>query len=96
MKALIALFAAALCTTAVADDQYSKKDKAKDEHSMHSVEAKFDALDRNGDKQLSATEVRSESKLSSQFASLDLNTDGFVSKEEFVSKMDDKTWEKTR
>ena len=95
MKALIAFSAAALCMTSVADDQ-SKKDKAKDEHSMHSVEEKFDALDRNDDKQLSATEVRAESKLSSQFASLDLNTDGFVSKEEFVSKMDNKSWEKTR
>ena len=89
MKALVALFAAALVTTAVADDQYSKdKEQAK------SVEAKFKSLDKNADQQLSKSEAREDGSLSAQFASLDLNVDGFVSKSEFTAKMHDEHWKK--
>jgi hypothetical protein len=85
MKALIALFAAALCTTAVAGDKTSKHDESK---SMQSVDAKFDKLDRNDDEQLSRTEAQEEDSLSAQFASVDQDADGFVSKNEFTAQLD--------
>ena len=84
MKALIALFAAALCTTAVADDQTSKQGHK----SMQSADAKFDKLDRNDDEQLSRTEAQQEDSLSAQFASVDQDADGFVSKTEFTAQLD--------
>ena len=85
MKTLIALFAAAMFTTAVADDQTSKYGKDK---SMTSAESKFDELDRNDDEQLSKTEARDEDALSAAFASVDQDSDGYVSKSEYTARMD--------
>ncbi|MBM0106785.1 hypothetical protein JM946_18790 [Steroidobacter sp. S1-65] len=81
MKALIALFAAALFTTAVADDQ-SKRDKTRDS-SMRTSEVKFKQLDRDGDNQLSKAEAQSEDVLSARFSKVDSNSDGFLSKLEY-------------
>jgi Ca2+-binding EF-hand superfamily protein len=84
MKALIALFAAALFTTAVADDQTSKHDRGK---SMQSSKS-FDKLDKNQDGQLSKTEAQQDSGLSTAFASVDQDADGFVTKSEYTAALD--------
>jgi len=84
MKAWVALLTAiGLAATASAGD----REKEKHEHSAQ-VEAKFKALDRDADGQLSAAEVRKDETLTSQFASLDLNIDGLVSRHEYLAKMD--------
>jgi hypothetical protein len=81
MRTLIALVAATMFTTAVADDQTSKH---KD--TMTSADAKFDQLDRNDDEQLSKTEAQEEDVLAAQFASVDQDSDGYVSKSEFTAR----------
>jgi hypothetical protein len=83
MKALIALFAATLVTTAVADD------KPKEE-SMRTTEAKFDKLDRDDDNRVSKTEAQQDDTLAAQFASIDQNADGFVTKSEYTAQLDTK------
>lgn len=82
MRALIALFAASLFTTAVADDKSSKHDA-----STQSADAQFDTLDRNDDDQLSRTEVQREEGISAEFASIDQNSDGFLSKSEYAAQL---------
>lgn len=84
MKALIALFAASLFTTAVADDN-PKEDKA-----MRTTEAKFDKLDRDDDNRVSKTEAQQEDALAAQFESIDQNSDGFVSKSEYAAQLNTK------
>ena len=79
MKALIALFAAALFTTAVADDE-PKRDK-----SMRTSEVTFKQLDRDGDNRLSKAEAQSEKVLSARFSRADSNSDGYLSKLEYES-----------
>ena len=54
MKALIALFAASLVTTAIADD-HPKEDRA-----MRTTDAKFEKLDRDNDERLSKSEARKQ------------------------------------
>lgn len=85
MRTLIALFAAALFTTAAADDRTSKHDHDK---SMQSADSKFDSLDRNDDEQLSRAEAQQEDSLSAQFAAVDQDADGFVSKSEYTAQLD--------
>ena len=83
MKVLIALFAAALFTTAIADDQTSKHDGGK------SMQTKsFDKLDKNQDGQLSRTEAQQDTGLSTAFASVDQDADGFVTKSEYTAALD--------
>jgi Ca2+-binding EF-hand superfamily protein len=52
---------------------------------MH-TSATFDALDKNAGSQISKTEASSDSKLSDNFAALDTNGDGYLSKPEFMPK----------
>lgn len=89
MKTLIALFAAAICTAAVADDQQtSARDKSmsREHTTTESAEAKFSALDRNQDQRLSKSEAEEQEGLSDQFASIDANSDGYLSKSEYKAK----------
>jgi Ca2+-binding EF-hand superfamily protein len=87
MRALIALFAAAMITTAVADDQTSKYDRGKS--SMQSREKSFDKLDKNHDGQLSRTEAQKDENLTAQFASVDQDADGFVTQMEYSAAVGD-------
>ena len=80
-KTLLALFAASLLTTAVADDQ------SKEHKNMRSADAKFDQLDRDHDKRLSRAEAQKDDSLSAEFASIDQNSDGFVSKAEYTAQL---------
>jgi hypothetical protein len=61
---------------AVADD----KDKS-------STAATFDSLDRNNDRQLSQSEASADETVSSHFAALDSNRDGFLTKREYGAHM---------
>ena len=49
-------------------------------------EARFRALDRDNDRQLSETEFRADATSNTEFASLDTNHDGWLSMSEFVSR----------
>jgi hypothetical protein len=82
MTKLIAFVAAALLSvTAFAGDK-----EKKDEHSMKSSAATFDALDKNGDAQLSKTEAAADKALADSFAAADTNGDGYLSKTEFTAR----------
>jgi Ca2+-binding EF-hand superfamily protein len=71
---LILLSCAALASTgALADDSKSGK----------GATSTFEALDKDADGKLSQEEVAGNDTLSSNFAKLDANSDGFVSKGEF-------------
>ncbi len=48
--------------------------------------ATFDALDRNGDAQISRTEAGYDRQLSKSFAIIDTNGDGFLSLDEFAAR----------
>jgi hypothetical protein len=85
MRALIALFAAAMITTAVADDQPSKQDREKS--TMPSGQKSFDKLDKNRDGQLSRTEAQQDDNLTAQFASVDQDADGFVTQAEYSAAL---------
>jgi len=49
-------------------------------------EARFRALDRNNDRQLSEAEFRVDATSTTEFATLDTNQDGSLSMSEFVSR----------
>jgi hypothetical protein len=85
MRALIALFAAAMCSSAYAGDETSKSH----DKSMKSADSKFESLDRNDDRQLSRSEASQEDGLSAQFASVDQDADGFVSKSEYTARLEE-------
>jgi hypothetical protein len=81
MTKLIALFAASLLTvTAFAGDKEHK------DHQMKSTAVTFDALDKNGDAQISKTEAAADKTLADSFASADSNGDGYLSKTEFTAR----------
>lgn len=73
---LIPLMAALLALPAMAGDE-DKSDRAAD--------ATFKAMDRNSDERLSQSEVASDEELSQSFASLDTDSDGYLSKREFAA-----------
>lgn len=82
MTKLIAFIAAVLLSvTAFAGDDKEKKDP-----SMKSSAVTFDALDKNGDAQLSKTEAAADKTLADSFASADSNGDGYLSKTEFTAR----------
>jgi len=81
MRALIALFAVAACMSAMAGGNDEDK-------SMKSADAKFEKLDRNQDRQLSKTEAQQDETLSAEFASIDQDSDGYVSQSEYSARMD--------
>jgi hypothetical protein len=49
-------------------------------------EARFRALDRNNDRQLSEEEFRADATTTTEFTTLDVNHDGVLSMSEFVSR----------
>jgi hypothetical protein len=49
-------------------------------------EARFRALDRNNDRQLSEAEFRVDATTTTEFTTLDINHDGALSMSEFVSR----------
>lgn len=84
MKALIAFAVAALVSTAaLADDKPSRtaEDRSK------GTQASFESLDRNSDQQLSQSEASADEDVSSRFAALDSNRDGFLTKREYGAHM---------
>lgn len=96
MKSFFAIVAAlTLANAAVAGDEYAK-DK---DHSMKDADTKFQKLDRDKDAQLSKSEASKDETLAAEFASVDQDSDGFVSKKEFTARLDTKsstkssTWE---
>jgi Ca2+-binding EF-hand superfamily protein len=82
MKALIILFAGALCGAAVAGDDYYK-----DHHKSASSE-KFASLDKNKDEKLSKTELQAEVTIAKEFDAIDANSDGYVSKPEYIARVE--------
>jgi len=87
MSKLIAFIAAALLTsTAMAGDRY---DQDKSQRDMSTSAATFDALDKNGDAQISKTEAADNDELSTSFASLDVNGDGYLNKSEYATTRQD-------
>jgi hypothetical protein len=80
IKPLAFVAAALLSTAALAGG---------DKGSMKSADEKFTHLDSNQDSQISKTEAAQDSKLQATFASVDQNSDGYVSKSEYTAQMQD-------
>ena len=81
MQKFTALFTAAFLSAAAMaganDDQ---------ERSAAGSDAEFAALDRNEDQRISKSEASEDENISSQFASLDADSDGYVTETEFAMK----------
>jgi len=86
----IPVFVAALCAAvAMASDNTTTTTKAVAEPpnvapKMASLST-FDALDKNGDGQISRTEAGMDKNLSNIFGLADTNGDGYVSKAEYLA-----------
>jgi hypothetical protein len=85
MRLLITLYAATFAfAAAAAGDQPARNPQEKP---AESVAAKFDALDRNRDQELSKVEANKDASISAQFASMDVNMNGFITKAEYTAYM---------
>jgi hypothetical protein len=49
--------------------------------------AQFESLDRNGDQRLSQSDASSDDKVAGQFAALDVDGNGYVTKREYAARM---------
>lgn len=83
MRMLLGLFAAALVTSAVADDWNESRDQA-----LSSTNTSFAQLDRNEDDRVSKAEAENDDNVSSQFASIDQDSDGYIDKSEFTARLE--------
>jgi hypothetical protein len=85
MRLLITLYAATFTFgAAAAGDQPTRNPQEKP---AASAVAKFDALDRNRDQELSKLEANKDASVFAQFASIDLNMNGFITKAEYTAYM---------
>lgn len=82
MKTLIALPIMLASAAAIGDEQPAKNPAQASEKS---AQVKFEALDRNKDAALNKIEARADAALAAQFASIDVNADGYVSRPEYVA-----------
>ncbi|HEX7013154.1 MAG TPA: hypothetical protein VF161_10415 [Steroidobacteraceae bacterium] len=73
---LIPLMAALVAVSAMAGDE---------DKSSRAADATFKSMDRNADERLSQSEVASDQQLSQSFASLDTDSDGYLSKREYAA-----------
>jgi Ca2+-binding EF-hand superfamily protein len=81
MVRFITLLAATLLSVAaMAGDTKDKQDST-----MKSTAATFEALDKNADSQISKTEAAADKMLSDSFAAADTNGDGYLSKSEYAA-----------
>ncbi len=48
----------------------------------------FESLDKNGDQQISRTEAGADKQLANAFATADTNGDGYVSKAEYLARIE--------
>ncbi|MFL6549902.1 MAG: hypothetical protein ACJ8OJ_14485 [Povalibacter sp.] len=69
------VIATLLSTAAFAQDDAAQK-----------TSATFEAMDKNGDQQISKSEAAADKSVSDNFASMDSNGDGYLSKSEFMAK----------
>jgi hypothetical protein len=60
---------------------------AADDKDRPSTTATFESLDRNNDQKLSQSEASADENVSSRFAALDTNRDGFLTKREYGAHM---------
>jgi hypothetical protein len=85
MRLLITLYAATFTFgAAAAGDQPTRIPQEKP---AAPAVAQFDALDRNGDQELSKIEARKDASISAQFSSMDVNLNGFITKAEYTAYM---------
>jgi Ca2+-binding EF-hand superfamily protein len=82
MRALIALIAGTLVTTAAVAYDTGDKDQSK------SADTKFQKLDRDNDGRVSEQESPRDETLSAQFAALDRDSDGFLNRSEYTAMND--------
>jgi hypothetical protein len=58
------------------------------DHERHGgTSAQFESLDRNSDQKLSQTEAAADQNVSSKFAALDVDGDGYITKREYSASM---------
>jgi hypothetical protein len=85
MRLLITLCAAASSFgVALAGDQPTRNPQEKP---AEAAVAKFEALDRNGDQELSKIEANKDASIAAQFSSIDLNLNGFITRAEYTAYM---------
>jgi Ca2+-binding EF-hand superfamily protein len=53
---------------------------------LEKVEAEFQSLDRDADRQISKTEARAERSLPQRFEGIDADANGYLSRAEFVAR----------
>jgi Ca2+-binding EF-hand superfamily protein len=80
----VAVLSAALLSTAALADDVGKNKPVKN------ADQKFQALDRNEDRQISQSEASKDDKLSATFAAVDSDGDGYLSKPEYTAQLNDK------
>lgn len=83
MKAItIALIAAGLSTAAFADNPVARNPSERPDEG---VQARFESLDRNKDRQLSKAEAGTDASIGARFASVDSNGDGYLTAVEYAA-----------
>lgn len=81
MKISTTLAVALLSSAAMAQSEGPAQDQ---DLATGNVQTTFESLDRNKDQRLSKTEASADDGLSSQFAALDANADGYINKGEYM------------
>jgi hypothetical protein len=85
MKAVtVAIVAVGLSTAAFAQNPVSRNPSERPDPD---VQARFESLDRNQDRQISKVEARTDASLGSRFASVDTNGDGYLTELEFAASL---------
>jgi hypothetical protein len=83
MLALVSVaLSAGLSSGALAEEEPSRTF----DRPLTKEEARFRALDRNNDRQLSPEEFRVDATTTTEFTTLDVNHDGFLTMSEFISR----------
>lgn len=85
------LVAALSCANALAGDVPANApvDTLGIEPVTQSTTISFESLDKNGDQQISRTEAGADKQLANAFATADTNGDGYVSKAEYLARIED-------
>jgi len=82
MKMLTTLTATMLLSTLAMAQENPPEDQ---DEPIEVVKVTFEALDRNSDQRVSKTEAAADDNVSSQFAALDANSDGYINRRVPVS-----------
>lgn len=84
MKILTTVAAALLASVAVAQVEPPTPAHPEEDPIESTAKATFESLDRNKDERVSKAEAAADDGLSSEFAALDADADGYINKSEYM------------